>query len=188
VSEREGDPSNPAWELAAGYADRLQTIVQETVALLGDAGAHASYELSGRELASTIRDRYAATASEKGVLFEVNPGFSSTLDSHRGSLLCLIANNLVQNAVAATAAGRRVTVSLIDNGGVALLSVADEGSGISAAAQEDLFKPGRSSRPGGSGLGLAISQLLARQIGAELSLQSTGPLGTTFVVTLHFRG
>lgn len=92
------------------------------------------------------------------------------------------------NAIAATAAGRRVTVSLNDNGGVAQLSVADEGSGISEAAQEDLFKPGRSSRPGGSGLGLAISQLLARQIGAELSLQSTGPLGTTFVVTLNFRG
>lgn len=36
----------------------------------------------------------------------------------------------------------------------------------------------------GSGLGLAISQLLARQIGAEIALLSTGPGGTTFGVTL----
>jgi signal transduction histidine kinase len=47
-----------------------------------------------------------------------------------------------------------------------------------------LFKPGGSSRPGGSGLGLAISQLLARQIGAELALVSTGPAGTVFRVTM----
>jgi signal transduction histidine kinase len=33
-------------------------------------------------------------------------------------------------------------------------------------------------------LGLAISQLLARQIGADVTLVSTGPDGTTFSVTL----
>ena len=35
-----------------------------------------------------------------------------------------------------------------------------------------------------SGLGLAISRLLARQIGATLVLDSTGPAGTTFRLTL----
>jgi signal transduction histidine kinase len=47
-----------------------------------------------------------------------------------------------------------------------------------------LFEPGRTGRPGGSGLGLAISQLLARQIGATISLVSTGPAGTVFEVAL----
>ena len=50
--------------------------------------------------------------------------------------------------------------------------------------REHLFEPGRSGRPGGSGLGLAISQLLARQIGAMLALDATGPTGTTFTLTL----
>jgi signal transduction histidine kinase len=50
--------------------------------------------------------------------------------------------------------------------------------------QKHLFKPGRSGRPGGTGLGLALSQLLARQIGAEMVLLSTGAGGTTFRVTL----
>jgi signal transduction histidine kinase len=50
--------------------------------------------------------------------------------------------------------------------------------------RQHLFKPGRSSRPGGSGLGLALSQLLARQIGANLVLLSTGPDGTVFSLTL----
>jgi len=90
----------------------------------------------------------------------------------------------VQNAIDATDAGRRVTVIFAHSGGVATVTVADKGAGIPDEVRAHLFEPGRTSRPGGSGLGLAISQLLARQIGAMLVLDSTGPDGTTFRVTL----
>jgi signal transduction histidine kinase len=184
VTSRDADPSNPAWEIAAGYTARLQTMIQETVALLGDAGAHAKYELTGYELATTVRERNRISAAEKGIIFETNAGFVATIDSHRGSLLCLIANNLVQNAIAATASGRRVNVSFTEASGIVEVTVADQGSGIPEPLRKHLFKPGRSGRAGGSGLGLAISQLLARQIGADLALVTTGPEGTTFSVTL----
>jgi signal transduction histidine kinase len=184
VANRETDPSSPEWETAAGYTERLQTMIQETVALLGDSSANASYELTGSELAATIRERNKDSAAEKGVVLEVNEGFAAPIDSHRGSLLCLIANNLVQNAIIATDQGKRVSVSLVDEGRSILLRVRDEGPGIPESVQRHLFKPGRSGRPGSSGLGLAISRLLARQIGAELVLDSTGPAGTLFSVTL----
>lgn len=184
VMGRETDQSGADWETVAGYTERMQSLIQETVALLGDAGAHASYELTGQELAATIRNRNQPAAADKGVILEVGPGFPGRLDSHRGSLLCLIACNLVQNAITATAAGCRVAVSLDEDGGVILLQVGDEGSGIPDSVRQHLFKPGRSGRPGSSGLGLAISQLLARQIGADLALLSTGPQGTVFTVTL----
>jgi signal transduction histidine kinase len=184
VTGREADQSGPDWATVAGYTERMQSLIQETVALLGDAGAHASYELTGQELAATIRSRNQPAAADKGVLLEVGPGFPGKLDSHRGSLLCLIACNLVQNAITATAPGRRVAVSLDENSGVVVLKVRDEGSGIPDSVRQHLFKPGRSSRPGGSGLGLALSQLLARQIGANLVLLSTGPDGTVFSLTL----
>lgn len=184
VAAQELGAANPDWETAATYTARMQALIQETVALLGDANAHTTYEFSGRELAATIRSRHQPAAVEKGVRWEVGPGFPETLDSHRGSLLCLIAGNLVQNAIAATASGRRVLVSLTREGAVVVLTVEDEGSGIPDSVRPQLFKPGRSSRPGGSGLGLAISQLLARQIGAELVLVSTGPAGTVFRVTM----
>jgi signal transduction histidine kinase len=163
-------------------------MIHETVALLGDADAQASYELTGHELAATIRDRNQLSATEKGVVFEVNDGFTSVIDSHRGSLLCLIASNLVQNAIFATDSGRRVAVALVEEGRNIVLTVRDEGAGIPESVRGHLFKPGRSGRPGGSGLGLVISQLLACQIGAELALFSTGPGGTAFIVTLPREG
>ncbi len=184
VASREADPSNPAWESAAGYTERLQTMIRETIALLSDASSSTSYELTGHELAATIRKANEAAATQRGVVLDVGSGFGATMDSHRGSLLCLIATNLLQNAIAATDPGRKVLVSLVDTGWATVLTVRDEGSGIPEAVQKHLFKPGRSGRPGGSGLGLAISQLMARQIGAELVLLSTGPEGTTFRLTL----
>ena len=184
VASREAGQSSPAWESAAGYTARLQAMIQETVALLGDAGADARYELTGHELAAIIRDRNQAAAAEKNIVLEVNDGFAAAIDSHRGSLVCLIANNLVQNAVIACGSGQRIHVSLQASAGSITLTVRDNGPGIPPAVRDHLFKPGWSGRPGGSGLGLAISLLLARQIDAELRLVSTGPDGTTFTLTL----
>ena len=184
VAAQEPGASNPDWEAVATYTARMQALIQETVALLGDANAHTTYEFSGRELADTIRSRNQPVATEKGVRLEVGSGFPETLDSHRGGLLCLIAWNLVQNAITATPPGRRVIVALTKEGAAIVLKVDDEGCGIPDSVRPQLFKPGRSSRPGGSGLGLAISRLLARQIGADLVLVSTGPEGTVFSVTM----
>lgn len=182
-----GSPDEQAgsnWESAAIYAERLQSMVQETVALLADTTANATYEFTGRELAAMIESRNKAAAVDKGVTLAIRVAFAEAIDSHRGSLLYLIANNLVQNAIAATEAGRGVSVSLAHPQHAAVLEVEDEGSGIPEDLRGQIFEPGRSRRPGGSGLGLAISQLLARQIGAELALVSTGTTGTVFRLTM----
>jgi signal transduction histidine kinase len=172
------------WRSAAAYTARLQTMIQETVALLGDESAHVGYQLSGRELADTIRRRNVQAAADKGVMLSVAGELACSVDSHRGSLLCLIAANLVQNAIAATPAGGRVGVLLRHENDALTLTVADEGGGIPETLRDHLFEAGRSGRPGGTGLGLAISRLLAVQIGANLGLESTGPQGTSFQLTL----
>jgi signal transduction histidine kinase len=179
-----GESALPDWESAVGYTERLQAMIAETVTLLGDAGAQTTYDLTGRELATIIRNRSLNAATTKGVMLVVDEGFDQSLDSHRGGLLCLIATNLVQNAIEATEARRRVIVTLTRRVAFIELAVRDEGRGIPDAISAHLFEPGYSGRPGGSGLGLAISRLLARQIGATLALESTGEDGTTFRLSL----
>ena len=185
VASHGGGHASPGdWQSAADYAERLQSLIAETVGLLGDAGTGTTYELSGRELLAIIGERNAANARDRGIALRLGPGFAATLDSHRGGILCLIAANLTQNAIAASAPGGLVTVDLAHESGAITLTVADAGSGITPALLPHLFEPGHSSRPGGSGLGLAISRLLARQIGADLTLVRTGAEGTVFRATL----
>ena len=186
MAERGTRPGNTVadWESAASYTNRLQTMIAEIVGLLGDARGQATCDVSGRELATTIRDRNSDAATAKGVMLIVSPGFNECIDSHRAGLLCLIATNLVQNAIEATDAGRRVNVWLARMPGEISILVSDQGSGIPELVSAHLFEPGYTGRPGGSGLGLAISHLIARQIDATLALERTGEDGTSFRLTL----
>lgn len=178
------DGASADWRSAASYTERLQAMIQDTVELLGDTEANVSYRLTGEELVESIRRRNRAAAADRGVALAVLGGCASGLDSHRGSLLCLIAANLVQNAISATPPGRKVEVSLHQIRESLNLTVSDEGTGISEGIRARLFEPGCTGRPGGTGLGLAISRLLARQIGASLTLVETGASGTTFCLAL----
>jgi signal transduction histidine kinase len=152
--------------------------------MLSDQSAQANYELTASELAELIHKRHAAIAEAAGVKIRVRADRFVQIDSHRGSLLCLIINNLVCNAVEASQSGQTVDVSLSPINNSLQVSVADEGSGIPDNVRDRLFTPGCSGRAGGTGLGLTISQLLSRQIGATLELVTTGNQGTVFRVTM----
>jgi len=188
LAARDAGPEPADWQSVGEYTERMQAMIQDAVALLGDSQTHTSFELTGHELAAIVLQRNAAAAAHKGVCLSVSGGFERSLDSHRGGLLCLITSNLVQNAIEATASGRGVAVVFRNGGANASVSVSDEGGGIPDELRPHLFEPGRTGKPGGTGLGLAISQLLARQIGATLLLDATGPDGTTFMLTLPLAG
>jgi signal transduction histidine kinase len=69
--------------------------------------------------------------------------------------------------------------------------VRDQGLGVPEAGREQLFTrfgrlAGSTARPrhGGTGLGLYLSRMLARAMGGELDLESTGPHGSIFRLLL----
>jgi signal transduction histidine kinase len=78
----------------------------------------------------------------------------------------------------------RLKVSADTRGGFAVVTVADNGPGVSERARERLFQPFGTGRAGGTGLGLTIARDLARGHGGELELTDTGPEGTTFELRL----
>jgi signal transduction histidine kinase len=97
--------------------------------------------------------------------------------------------NLLSNAVKFTADGGSIAIeAAIDIGGALVVKIIDTGIGIAAKDIERVFEPfeqaslGVAKTHGGSGLGLAISRRLAREVGAELSLESQLDIGTTAIL------
>ena len=89
--------------------------------------------------------------------------------------------NLLRNGFEAGA--RRVVVSAA-KGETVTITLADDGPGLPPKVREALFSPFASGRRGGTGLGLAIARDVMRTHGGDIALESTGPEGTVFRLTL----
>lgn len=92
--------------------------------------------------------------------------------------------NLLINAVQATPAGGRVTLSTSQADGEIRFRVTDTGSGISSEKREEIFKPFFTTRHAGSGLGLSITQKIAERHGGRIELESCPGQGSAFTVRL----
>ncbi len=102
--------------------------------------------------------------------------------------LTRLVRNLVDNA--ARHAASRVTVSLSERDGLAVLAVADDGPGIPPADRDRVFErftrldEARSAGTGGTGLGLAIVHDIADRHGGAVRVEDAPGGGARFVVDL----
>jgi two-component system, NtrC family, nitrogen regulation sensor histidine kinase NtrY len=90
--------------------------------------------------------------------------------------------NLLDNAVEATAAPGKVTVSAQAEDGHLAIRVADTGRGIPPEAKEKLFLPYFSTKGRGTGLGLAIVHRIVTDHHGSIRVEDNQPRGTVFTV------
>ena len=98
--------------------------------------------------------------------------------------------HIVQNAQEATRADGLVRVDLRQVGGDALISIEDDGVGMSPAfVRERLFRPFDSTKGlTGMGIGAFESREVIRRLGGELSVDSQPQQGTCFRIRLPLAG
>ena len=92
--------------------------------------------------------------------------------------------NLLLNAIQAMARGGPLTVRITISGGNFLVTIADEGEGVSPLVRSQLFDPFFTTKEGGTGLGLSISQRIIEGHNGRLRLFSKPGQGTTVVIRL----
>jgi signal transduction histidine kinase len=97
--------------------------------------------------------------------------------------------NLLLNAIQVLPTGGKVAVSIIDAQDHVVVSVADDGAGVTEAQKEQIFDPFFTQRPGGIGLGLAVSkQIVTAHFGSLTVEKSTlANTGADFRVQLPKR-
>ena len=108
-----------------------------------------------------------------------------------GDRLVQILCNLLNNAAKYTPAGGRVTISVREEEGIAVVEVSDTGLGLNPGDLERIFdifvqgQQGIDRADGGLGLGLTIARSLAAVHGGRLYAKSPGiGLGSTFTLEL----
>jgi len=172
--------------------DRLARLITELLTL---ARAEAGDILLRKEvvdlgaLARTIAQSLepVARARELSLACEIPEEVVVTGDAGWLERLLL---NLVDNAIAFTPAGGRITIRVTQADRTARLDVEDTGIGISGDAIAHVFDrfyqadPSRSAHGGGVGLGLSLARWIAQRHNASISVQSEPGKGSTFTVLL----
>jgi signal transduction histidine kinase len=99
-------------------------------------------------------------------------------------------NNLIENAVKY---GKNATIIVQDEEAQLVLKVEDEGPGIPAEEQENVFAPfyrtesSRNRDSGGTGLGLSIARSIAQDHGGNITCRNLEPSGLQVIMTLPRR-
>lgn len=189
--------AGPLPDIYAGYAgdlidagEHLLALIEDIADLEGVEARDFPVELDRIDLGDAARQACAilgARAQERSIaLVPPVPGESQwARGEFRRVLQVLI--NLVGNAIAYSPEESQVWIRLDREGRAALVTVADQGRGLSAEEQARVFdkfeRLGRSG-DGGSGLGLYIAQRLARAMQGELSVESAPGQGARFTLAL----
>ena len=139
-----------------------------------------------RALGEELAEEFAPTAAASGHELELEPADAAVALGDELRTL-QIGRILVENALRHTPPGTPVRVRALTREGRAVLEVEDEGPGIPAERQEQLFERFfrlEGTRASGSGLGLAIARQLAQLMDGTVTVESA-PGRTVFTLELH---
>jgi signal transduction histidine kinase len=169
--------------------DRVSALVDDLLQLArldGEtAGVFRVLDLDDIVFAEAIRVRAFAPVDVDAA------GVSAAQMSGEGAALTRLVRNLLDNAV--RHAETRVSVSLAVDGGVAILTVADDGPGVPTGDRARIFErftrldDARTRSAGGAGLGLAIVRDVAVAHGGSVEVADSAR-GATFVARLPVVG
>jgi signal transduction histidine kinase len=170
-------------------------LVQDLVEL-GSAEQQAPLQMTTVALKALVEEvalSFSGEAARKSITLSTSLPEHEALCKTAPNHLRRILENLLSNALKFSSPGKKVSISLSQDGTSHLIRIQDQGPGISPEDQNNLFRKFHklSARPTGgessSGLGLAIVKTLVDQLGGEISLQSELGLGSTFTVRIPAR-
>lgn len=174
----------------ANYARQTLDLAEGYVQLArAESQPYRSELLDLSQVAMDAADIMWPQASKKGVQILTPDGEEEFLVQGDPALLRRLTTNLLDNALKYGPEGGAIRVSLTgaeaDGRPVCVLSVSDQGPGLSEEAARRLFQPfghgGADHR--GAGLGLAFVRTVAERHGGTIRHQPGGP-GATFILTL----
>ncbi len=187
--------------LDRGRADLPQELFEEVVREIGEDAARLN-RVAARFSQIGSRPRLARGPIEplvtetveyfrrrvpEGVTVELDSMADTPQVEHNRELMIWVVENLIKNAMNAVEKGQgTVHVAVRPSGKGLAVVVRDNGRGVSAGMEKQIFRPGVSTRQRGWGLGLPLSRRIVEEYhGGRLDLtwSETGK-GAEFTVTL----
>ncbi len=179
--------SNPYTDEKLELAERQLGRIQRTIREVVDFSRPASTARGRVRPLEVVEEalgiaKYYQRTKDRAITIDVPPGLAPIrgIRDHLTQVLL----NLVLNAIDATARGGRIRISGHEEGPSVILSVEDDGPGISPDDRARLFQAYFTTKPSGTGLGLFVSRQIVEEMGGTLTFRPDPERGATFLVRL----
>ncbi|MGJ7508937.1 sensor histidine kinase [Variovorax sp. GT1P44] len=176
-SARRGDvPAGQALGEINETVDRATTLANQMLSLAKVEQLRQQPESATLDLGETVRDialDLSPLVADKALDFELSTAPAPVrVRAHRW-MLQELTRNLLHNAIKHSPHGAALVVRVQANGDEALLTVSDDGRGISDELRQRLFAPfAAGDVTSGSGLGLAICHEIVLALGGSIALDN----------------
>ncbi|BDX08479.1 ATP-binding protein [Planctobacterium marinum] len=174
------------------YEDRINEHIDDMVELIETLLGYARLDQAMLELErkpidiSQLLHKLVEKKQQPDKSITLNHNHKSAMVSGDPTYLKMLFSNLLQNAL--QHAQHRVHIEIGTSAGALVIWVADDGPGIAADMQSDVFKPfvrSRNSKHKGHGVGLAICKRVVDWHQGSIEVQQSANLkGAEFMVTL----
>ncbi len=170
-------------DLAGRQLQRIERTVRELV----DFSRPASSQVGRVRVAEVVEEalgiaKYYQRTKQRSITTDVPADLPAVVVMR--DYLTQVVLNLVLNAIDATEDQGKVHVEAHVEGDWLVLSVEDDGRGISLADRCRLFQPFFTTKPHGTGLGLFVSRQILEDVAGQLDYRSEPGQGSTFIVRL----
>lgn len=172
------------FELMISELDRANSIITEYLSLTRNK-PDKLVELDLNTILAELQPLLLAEAMDAGKNLLIEQGDIPKLLLNENEIRQLILN-LVKNGFEAMEHGGKLTVQTYTDNDEVVLSVKDQGPGISADLLKKLGTPFLTTKDNGTGLGLAVCYGITKRHNAAITID-TGPEGTAFFVRFKFK-
>lgn len=115
------------------------------------------------------------------IVSDIPPLPITTIDKHKIKQVII---NLLKNAKEACSPNGEIRLLARHESDNIIISIKDNGCGISDNIIEDIFTPFKTFKQGGTGLGLAITHEIITAHEGSISVHSTEGVGTEFIISI----
>ncbi len=184
-----GPAANEAHEILRGIRDEVRGLADLTEEyLIGARLPNLKPETGSlNELVTELIGFLQPLADRYGVSVALDLDTSVPSFSFDRAMVRQAVRNLIKNGLEALPEGGTIEVSTRREGESVLITVADNGLGITQDAAARMFEPFFTTKPGGSGLGLSIAEEIARGHGGDMTWASQPGAGARFTMRLPLR-
>ena len=177
------DPARPKLDIVVKQTARLEALVKDMLAFARPLSLEKNPEDINNLVAETLAVA-SETARQRDI--QIKERLTTDLprvaiDRHRLQQALL---NLLVNAVDASPEGETVVIHTAIGNNSVIIEIQDNGPGIPAEIEQDIFKPFVSTKKEGTGLGLSIVKKVVEAHDGALSFHNNRPQGMTFKISL----